>query len=97
MARTGFDTYQCGSSSALATLQPRSELVRMTWNDSIIVVPGRDQSSRIPSPGLKPMKGGVLSQIRKLLGIFGTAKFADPSPTDGEFMESEHVHDSNGR
>jgi hypothetical protein len=49
MARTGFDPYQCGPSSALATLQPRSELVRMTGNDSIIMVPGSGQSRRIPS------------------------------------------------
>ena len=93
----GFDPNESWPRPALAALQARRELVGMARHDPIIVVTGCDQGGWVTRRRLEPMQRRILHQIRELGCVLGASKFADPSPTDREAMEAEHIHHANGR
>ena len=94
---TGLDPDERRTSPALATLEPRSEFVGVSWYNPVVVVSRCDECCRIARPRLEPVQRRIPEKVLEMLWGFRATKFAHPSPPDGELVEPQHVHHPYGR
>jgi hypothetical protein len=96
-ARGGFNSNEDWGRAGVGVLKGGGEFKAVGWNDAVVAVGGGDEGSGVSGAGLEIMEWGVSEQMGKILAIFRRAILGCPGPTNGEFVEAEHVHDTAGR
>ena len=91
VARLGLDADEHRGVSRLGVLQGGRELVAVSRHHPVVVVGGGDERGRIAGAGSKIVKRGIGQQRLELLGILRGAVVRNPGPSNGEFLETQHV------
>lgn len=98
MAGFAFDADEAGGVASLGCLQCGSKFVGVGGDDAVVMIGGGDHGGGVFCSLLCVVIRGVSEEVFELVGIFiGEAVFGLPGPSDGEFLEADHVHDTDGR
>ena len=97
MRRLRLDSDQHGLVTALRRLQGRAEFERMAWDDTIVVIRGRDECGRIPDASRHVVHRRVLVQIGKVLRVLRGTVFGRSHRASREPVKPQHVQHSDGR
>ena len=96
VAGLGVDTDQAGVFLAYLLLHGGRVLKGVGGDHAVIVVGSGDQDRGVAGAGFNVVERRVFDEGLELLGVVARAVLGRPVPTDGEFMEAQHVHDAHG-
>ena len=92
----GVDSDQNRTVSFLCGLKRSGKLEGVGRYDAVVVIGGRNQCGRIVATGTDVVQRRIGIQPCELFGKFAVAVFDAPSPTDGEVLVAQHIHNAYG-